>query len=38
MEHRVVLDLRRDDMVALLPVGKGDTLDRPVVGLAAHLR
>ena len=35
MEDRMVLDLRSDDMVALLPVRKGHSLDRPVVGLAS---
>ncbi len=34
MEDGMMLDRRCDDMVALLPVGKGHSLDRPVVGLA----
>ncbi len=34
MEHRMVLDLRCDDMVAPLPVRKRHPLDRPVVRLA----
>ena len=30
----MVFNLGGDDMVALLPVGKGNTLDGPVVGFA----
>ena len=33
VEHRMVLDRGRDDVIALLPPGKRGTLDRPVVGL-----